>query len=94
MLAGYKVLDSGNRQETYERALMAMTLGAPYSCDTDYKCLFFSATESGYGPVACCTSDMSCAIRTACVASADFYGSQSDSACDAGCRLDLYTLKW
>lgn len=64
--------------------------GAAYTCYSTNTCLLLTASSTFSGVMACCDEE-TCAFRADCVDYDSYYGS---SACDDGCALDIYTLKW
>lgn len=63
--------------------------GASYTCGPQATCAFLSI-DGGDGSVACCNTE-ECGVRASCVDYEDFF---SSSACNDGCEVDIFTLKW
>lgn len=64
--------------------------GAHFTCSGTYDCVFFTASAPLTGNVACC-DDFNCGVRIDCINYEEYY---SSSACDDGCDVDAFTLKW
>ena len=64
--------------------------GAHFTCSGDYSCVMFTATANFNGYLGCC-NDIECGVRFDCI---DYESYYSSGACDDGCLVDAYTLKW
>lgn len=64
--------------------------GAHFTCSGDYSCVLFTATANLNGYAGCC-DEIDCGVRLDCI---DYESLRSSSACDDGCLVDAYTLKW
>ncbi|OLN92211.1 hypothetical protein CCHL11_01597 [Colletotrichum chlorophyti] len=62
--------------------------GAAYTCATAASCIFFTASSTNPGRVACCNTQ-DCGVYRTCYDSVQI----SSSLCDNGCLVDQYTLK-